>query len=212
MYIPYGKQEISKEDIDQVVSVLSSDFLTQGPQVEKFENAVKDRCKADYAVASNSATSSLHLACLALDFSSNDILWTSPISFVASSNCALYCGGKVDFVDIDPHTHNMSAQALENKLEKAELEGNLPKIVIPVHLCGSSCDMKKIHALSKKYKFKIIEDASHAIGGSYQESKIGSCEYSDICIFSFHPVKIVTSGEGGMALTIIKVLLKRCHF
>jgi UDP-4-amino-4,6-dideoxy-N-acetyl-beta-L-altrosamine transaminase len=209
MNIPYGKQDINQDDIDTVVSILTSDFLTQGPQVTLFEDVLKIKCDSKYAVATNSATSALHIACLALDFKKDDILWTSPISFVASSNCALYCGGKVDFVDIDPSTFNMCANELEKKLEHAALNNCLPKIVVPVHLCGNSCDMEKIYELSIKYQFKIIEDASHAVGGSYKGFKIGSSKYSDITIFSFHPVKIITSGEGGMALTNNKILASK---
>ncbi len=199
--IPYGKQVISSQDIDNVVSVLRSDFLTQGPVVPQFEKAFAKKVQAEFAVAVNSATSALHIACLALSVSKGDIVWTSPISFVASSNCAIYCGATVDFVDIDPKTYNMSVEALEQKLQEAEVNGTLPKVVIPVHLAGQSCDMKAIRSLSLKYDFKIIEDASHATGGRYGGQPVGSCKYSDIAIFSFHPVKIITSGEGGMAVT-----------
>lgn len=199
--IPYGKQSIVQSDIDAVVDVLTSDFLTQGPKVPKFESAVATYCNAKHAVAVNSATSALHIACLALNVGKGDIVWTSPISFVASSNCALYCGADIDFVDIDVDTGNMSTNLLSQKLVKAQAEGKLPKVVIPVHLAGQSCDMEAIYQLSKQYGFKVIEDASHAIGASYQNGKVGSCEFSDITIFSFHPVKIVTSAEGGMALT-----------
>lgn len=199
--IPYGKQSIVQSDIDAVVDVLTSDFLTQGPKVPEFENAVATYCNAKHAVAVNSATSALHIACLALNVGEGDIVWTSPISFVASSNCALYCGADIDFVDIDVDTGNMSTNLLSEKLVKAQAEGKLPKVVIPVHLAGQSCDMEEIYKLSKRYNFKIIEDASHAIGASYQSKKIGCCQFSDITIFSFHPVKIVTSAEGGMALT-----------
>ena len=199
--LPYSRQEISEEDIDSVFEVLKSDFLTQGPKVGQFEKLVSSYCGASHAAAVNSATSALHIACLALGLGPKDWLWTSPISFVASANCARYCGAKVDFVDIDPHTYNMSLEALSNKLEIAEKIGKLPKIVIPVHYAGQPCDMSKISELSKRYKFKIIEDASHAIGSSYKNDKIGSCVYSDITIFSFHPVKIITTGEGGILLT-----------
>ena len=199
--IPYGRQEIVQSDIDAVISVLKSDFLTQGPCVPKFEKKISKYCGAKYAVATNSSTSSLHLACLALGLVKGDWLWTSSITFVASANCALYCGAKVDFVDIDPTTYNLCPKALKNKLIKAKELGILPKIVVPVHLSGQSCDMKAIHELSKEYGFKIIEDASHAVGGSYKEQKIGSCQFSDITVFSFHPVKIITTGEGGIALT-----------
>lgn len=204
--IPYGRQDISEEDINSVVEVLKSDFLTQGPVVPAFEKAVSEYCNAHYAVAVNSATSALHIACMALNVGHNDIVWTSPISFVASSNCALYCGASVDFVDIDPLTYNMSLLALKEKLQKAEKEGKLPKVVIPVHLTGQSCEMKELFELSKIYGFKIIEDASHAIGGKYLNEPIGNCRYSDITVFSFHPVKIITTGEGGMCLTNDSVL------
>jgi UDP-4-amino-4,6-dideoxy-N-acetyl-beta-L-altrosamine transaminase len=199
--IPYGRQDISEADIQAVVDVLKSDFLTQGPVVPLFEKTVADYCGANHAVATNSATSSLHIACLSLGLGSGDWLWTSPLTFVASANCALYCGAKVDFVDIDPRTYNLCPSALERKLRKAKKEGCLPKIVIPVHLCGQSCDMEAVSKLSKRYGFKVIEDASHAIGGKYQNKPIGSSTYSDITVFSFHPVKIITTGEGGMALT-----------
>ena len=199
--IPYGKQWISQEDIDAVVSVLNSDFLTQGPVVPRFEKAFAKKVSAEFAVSANSATSALHIACLALGVSKGDVVWTSPVSFVASSNCALYCNATVDFVDIDPATYNMSVEVLEQKLHEAEINGTLPKVVIPVHLAGQSCDMKAIHSLSVKYGFKIIEDASHATGGRYDGQPVGSCKYSDIAVFSFHPVKIITSGEGGMAVT-----------
>lgn len=199
--IPYGRQSISEEDISAVIEVLRSDYLTQGPVVPLFETAVKNYCGAKYAVATNSATSALHISCLALGVKSGDIVWTSPISFVASANCALYCGASIDFVDIDPLTYNMSIEVLGEKLERASRDGTLPKVVIPVHLAGQSCEMEKIHQLSIKYGFKIIEDASHAIGGSYQDVAIGSCKFSDITVFSFHPVKIITTGEGGMAIT-----------
>lgn len=199
--IPYGRQDITKKDIESVVEVLHSDFLTQGPVVPEFEEVVSEYCGVEYAVAVNSATSALHLACLALGLGEGDWLWTSPISFVASANCGLYCGAKIDFIDIDPKTYNLSPQELEKKLIKAEKEGRLPKIVIPVHFAGQSCEMEKIYQLSQKYGFKIIEDASHAIGGKYQDKPIGNCQYSDITVFSFHPVKIITTGEGGMAVT-----------
>ena len=201
MFIPYGKQNINQQDIDAVIQVLQSDFLTQGPQVPLFEKTVAEHIGAEYALAVNSATSALHIACLALGLQKGDVLWTSPITFVASANCALYCGADVDFVDIDPQTYNLSVDALQKKLVQAKLENKLPKIVIPVHLCGQSCDMEKIHALSKEYGFRIIEDASHAIGGKYRSAYVGACKYSDITVFSFHPVKIVTTAEGGMALT-----------
>lgn len=199
--IPYGRQDINQVDIDAVVAVLRSDFLTQGPVVPAFEKAVADYCGAQHAVAVNSATSALHIACLALGVGKGDIVWTTPITFVASANCALYCGATVDFVDIDPRTYNLSVERLAEKLAQAEKTGNLPKVVIPVHLCGQPCDMAGIQALSRQYGFKIIEDASHAIGGKYKNEPIGNGRYSDITVFSFHPVKIITSGEGGMAVT-----------
>jgi UDP-4-amino-4,6-dideoxy-N-acetyl-beta-L-altrosamine transaminase len=199
--IPYGRQAISEADIQAVVDVLRSDFLTQGPAVPAFEDAVAGYCKAKHAIAVNSATSALHIACLALGLGKGDIVWTTPITFVASANCALYCGATVDFVDIDPRTYNLSVERLAEKLALAEKTGKLPKVVIPVHLCGQSCDTAGIHALSQLYGFKIIEDASHAIGGKYKDEFIGNCRYSDITVFSFHPVKIITTGEGGMAMT-----------
>jgi UDP-4-amino-4,6-dideoxy-N-acetyl-beta-L-altrosamine transaminase len=199
--IPYGRQDITQDDIDAVVAVLESDYLTQGPVVPAFEQAVAQHVGASHAVAVNSATSALHIACLALGLGSGDWLWTSPITFVASANCGLYCGAQVDFVDIDPRTYNLCPQALESKLVLAEKAGKLPKVLVAVHLCGQSCDMEAIHVLGQKYGFKIIEDASHAIGGKYKGEFIGNCRYSDITVFSFHPVKIITTAEGGMALT-----------
>jgi UDP-4-amino-4,6-dideoxy-N-acetyl-beta-L-altrosamine transaminase len=199
--IPYGRQHISQEDIEAVVAVLKSDYLTQGQVVPEFEKTVADYCGVDHAVAVNSATAALHIACLALGVGKGDIVWTSPITFVASANCALYCGATLDFVDIDARTYNMSVGCLEVKLIDAEKTGKLPKVVIPVHLCGQSCEMERIYKLSLKFGFKIIEDASHAIGGQYKGELIGNCKYSDITVFSFHPVKIITTGEGGMALT-----------
>ena len=207
--IPYGRQDINDADVEAVVSVLRSDFLTQGPVVPRFEKSVAKYCGATYAVATNSATSALHAACMALDVGTNDWVWTSPITFVASANCALYCGARVDFVDIDPLTYNMSVKKLSEKLMEAKRTGRLPKVLIPVHLCGQSCDMQAIHALGREYGFRIIEDASHAIGGHYQEEAVGVCRYSDITIFSFHPVKIVTTGEGGMAVTNDSILADR---
>ncbi|MGR5354125.1 UDP-4-amino-4,6-dideoxy-N-acetyl-beta-L-altrosamine transaminase [Vibrio sp. DNB22_19_2] len=204
--IPYGKQDINQQDIDSVVDVLNSDFLTQGPQVPAFEQALIDHTGAQYALAVNSATSALHIACLALGLGEGDWLWTSPITFVASANCGLYCGAQVDFVDIDPDTYNMCPQRLEEKLIKAKAEDKLPKVVVPVHLCGQACDMSAIAKLAKEYNFKVIEDASHAIGGKYQGLPIGNCEYSDITVFSFHPVKIVTTAEGGAVMTNQKAL------
>ena len=199
--IPYARQDINQADIDAVVAVLHSDILTQGPVVPAFENSVANYCKAKHAVAVNSSTSALHIACMALGVGKGDIVWTSPITFVASANCALYCGATVDFIDIDKRTYNLSLERLAEKLAVAEKVGKLPKVVIAVHLCGQPCDMAGIHALSQQYGFKIIEDASHAIGGKYKNEPIGSCHYSDITVFSFHPVKIITTGEGGMAFT-----------
>lgn len=215
--IPYGKQEITQQDIDAVVDVLKSDFLTQGPQVPLFEKSIINAVSAEYALAVNSATSALHIACLALGVKNGDVVWTTPITFVASANCALYCGADVDFVDIDSKTYNISAAKLEQKLQHAK-DNNLPlpKVVIPVHLCGQPCEMDKIHALGQEYGFSIIEDASHAIGGRYKNQPIGNCEYSDITVFSFHPVKIVTTAEGGVVTTnsknlAIKLDLLRSH-
>jgi len=217
--IPYGRQDINQADIDAVVEILNSDFLTQGPAVSKFEQSIANYTGAKHSVAVNSATSALHIACLALGVGKDDIVWTSPSTFVASANCALYCGARIDFVDIDPRTYNLSIECLAKKLEMAKRVGILPKVLIPVHLCGQSCEMAAIYALAKQYGFKIIEDASHAIGGKYRpqpipdtEGKeltwqsnsfepIGNCRYSDITVFSFHPVKIITTGEGGIALT-----------
>ncbi|PMK74240.1 UDP-4-amino-4,6-dideoxy-N-acetyl-beta-L-altrosamine transaminase [Vibrio breoganii] len=209
--IPYGKQEITQQDIDAVVDVLQSDFLTQGPQVPAFEQALVAHTGAQYAVAVNSATSALHIACMALGLGEGDRLWTSPITFVASANCGLYCGAKVDFVDIDADTYNLCPVKLEEKLIQAKKEDALPKVVVPVHLCGQPCDMKAIHALSLEYGFKIIEDASHAIGGRYHDQPIGQCQYSDITVFSFHPVKIVTTAEGGAALTNSEELAQKMN-
>lgn len=199
--IPYGKQDISQEDIDAVIDVLKSDFLTQGPKVPAFESSLTSHTGADYALAVNSATSALHIACMALELGEGDWLWTSPVTFVASANAGLYCGAKVDFVDIDSRTYNLCPIKLETKLADASLKGRLPKVLVPVHLCGQPCDMKRIRELCNKYNVKIVEDASHAIGGSYQGVPIGNCKYSDITVFSFHPVKIVTTAEGGAALT-----------
>ena len=207
--IPYGRQSINDDDIKAVESVLRSEFLTQGPTVPRFEAMVANYCQASYAVAVNSATSALHIACLALDLGSGDWLWTSPNTFVASANCARHCGAQVDFVDIDPRTYNMSVDALTTKLAHAEKNGLLPKVVVPVHFAGQPCDMPAIYTLSQKYGFKIIEDASHAIGASYSNVKVGSCAHSDISVFSFHPVKIITTGEGGMTLTSDKALAER---
>ncbi|WP_396586918.1 UDP-4-amino-4,6-dideoxy-N-acetyl-beta-L-altrosamine transaminase [Bermanella sp. R86510] len=200
--IPYGKQDISQKDVDAVVEVLKSDFLTQGPYVPEFEKQLAQYSGAQHAVAVNSATSALHIACMALGVGPGDAVWTSPISFVASANCARYCGAAVDFVDIDLATYNLCPRQLEAKLKHAKQHGlALPKVVIPVHLSGLPCEMSRIHELGQEYGFSIIEDASHAVGGSYQNHKIGACEYSDITVFSFHPVKIITTAEGGLATT-----------
>lgn len=207
--IPYGRQDIRQQDIDAVMAVLTSDFLTQGPAVPRFERSVAEKVGARHALAVNSATSALHIACLALGLGDGDWLWTSPTTFVASANCGLYCGARVDFVDIDPRTYNLCPVALERKLARAEREGHLPKVVVAVHLCGQPCDMRAIHALSEKYGFRIVEDASHAIGGKYRGEYIGSGRYSDVTVFSFHPVKIITSAEGGMALTNDAALAQR---
>ncbi|MEM6857629.1 MAG: UDP-4-amino-4,6-dideoxy-N-acetyl-beta-L-altrosamine transaminase [Pseudomonadota bacterium] len=208
-FIPYGRQSVSEEDIAAVVDVLKSDFLTQGPVVPAFEDAVASYCGAGHGVAANSATSALHIACMALEVGPGDLVWTSPLTFVASSNVALYCGAEVDFVDVDPRTFNMCRQKLAEKLEQAAGDGTLPKVIIPVHLTGQSCDMAAIHALASRYGIRIIEDASHTIGGSYGTRFVGACEYSDIAVFSFHPVKIVTTGEGGMAMTNDAELARR---
>jgi len=207
--IPYGRQDISQADIDAIIAVLRSDFLTQGPAVPRFEESLADYCGVKHAVAVNSATSALHIACMALELGPGDRLWTSPNTFVASANCALYCGAMVDFVDIDPRTYNMSLDALQLKLEQADSQGRLPKVVIPVHFAGQSCDMAAIHSLAQQYDFRVIEDASHAIGGKYKDEPIGNCRYSDITVFSFHPVKIITTGEGGMALTNARAVADR---
>lgn len=199
--IPYARQTIHSEDINAVIKVLRSDWLTQGPTVERFENAVAHYCGASYAIAVNSATSALHIACRTLGLGPGDWLWTSPNTFVASANCGLYCGAQVDFIDIDPHTYNLDVHALEVKLKQAAEQRKLPKIIIPVHFAGQSCAMQEIARLAKQYGIAIIEDASHAIGAQYQHEPVGNCRYSDITIFSFHAVKMITTGEGGMALT-----------
>lgn len=209
--IPYGRQDITEEDIEAVVDVLKSDHLTQGPAVPRFEGCLKSYCGSNHAIAVNSATSALHISLLALGVNVGDRVWTSPNTFVASSNAALYCGAAVDFVDIDPHTYNMCVIELEKKLELAALKKCLPKVVIPVHFAGQSCDMKTIRSLSNKFGFRVLEDASHAIGGRYKNSAIGSCMYSDITVFSFHPVKIVTTAEGGAALTNDDILAERLN-
>lgn len=200
-FIPYGRQNINQQDIDAVIEVLQSDWLTQGPAIERFEQSVAEYCAVKYAVAVSSATAALHIACLAAGLGAGDVLWTSPNTFVASANCGLYCGADVDFVDIDPQTYNLSVAALEQKLIQAEREGKLPKVVVPVHLAGQSCEMEKIGALAQKYGFTVLEDASHAIGARYQGSPVGNCQFSDMTVFSFHPVKIITTGEGGMVVT-----------
>ena len=198
--IYYGRQSIDETDM-AVEAVLRSDFLTQGPAIERFEQCVADYCGAKYAAAVCNATAALHIACRAAGLGTGDILWTSPITFVASANCGRYCGADVDFVDIDPRTYNMSVDALEEKLRRAKAENRLPKIVVPVHLAGQSCETKRIHELAKEYGFTVLEDASHAVGADYLDTKVGGCVFSDMTVFSFHPVKIVTTGEGGMVLT-----------
>ncbi|MDB9312960.1 UDP-4-amino-4,6-dideoxy-N-acetyl-beta-L-altrosamine transaminase [Spirulina sp. CS-785/01] len=200
-FIPYGKQDISEADIAAMVEVLKSDRITQGPAIERFEQAVADYCGVQYAVAVSSATAALHIACLALELKAGERLWTSPNTFVASANCGRYCGAEVDFVDIDPKTYNLSVAALESKLKTAQAQGQLPTVVVPVHLAGQSCEMERIAELARQYGFRVIEDASHAIGARYQGKPVGCCEYSDLAVFSFHPVKIITTGEGGMVLT-----------
>lgn len=206
--IYYGRQSVNEQDIKAVEDVLRSDFLTQGPAIERFERRVADYCGAKYAVAVTNATSALHIACKVAGLSHGDTFWTSPITFVASANCGRYCSAKVDFVDIDDATYNMSVDELEKKLAA----GGRPKVVVPVHLCGQSCDMERIYALSKKYGFTIIEDASHALGATYKDTRVGSCQYSDMTVFSFHPVKIITTGEGGMVLTNNKNFYERLVF
>lgn len=208
-YIPYGRQAISQQDIEAVVEVLQSDWLTQGPAILRFEQAMAEVCQANYAVAVSSATAALHITCLAAGLGPGDCLWTSPNTFVASANCGLYCGAQVDFVDIDPHTYNLSVTALEAKLQWAAQHHCLPKVVIPVHFAGQSCDMQAIAQLAQQYGFMVIEDASHATGGQYQGKPIGACHFSDMAVFSFHPVKIITTGEGGMVLTHRKELYER---
>ena len=204
--IYYGKQFIDEQDINAVIEVLKSDFLTQGPVIEKFEKAVAEYCGVKYAVAVTNATSALHIACLAAGLDKGDMLWTSPITFTASANCGRYCGANVDFVDIDGNSYDMSVTALKEKLEKSKIK---PKVVIPVHLAGQSCEMQEIYDLSKQYGFTVIEDASHAIGADYKDTKVGCCKYSDMTVFSFHPVKIITAGEGGMVLTNSEELYKK---
>lgn len=207
--IPYGRQSIDAADIEAVVDVLRSDFLTQGPAVPRFEQSIAAYCGAAHGVAMCNATAALHTACLALDLGPGDLLWTSPITFVASANCARYCGADVDFVDIDPRTCNLSVERLAERLDQAERQGRLPKIVIPVHLAGQSAEMREIAELARRYEFKVIEDASHAIGATYEGRPVGDCRYSDVAVFSFHPVKIITTGEGGMAMTNDSELARR---
>jgi UDP-4-amino-4,6-dideoxy-N-acetyl-beta-L-altrosamine transaminase len=199
--IPYGRQSINKSDVDSVISVLKSDYLTQGEVLPRFERAVARYCGANYSVAVNSATSALHIACLALGLGRGDWLWTSPITFVASSNCGLYCGANIDFVDIDLQSYNLCPKELKNKLQVAKRKGVLPKVLVVVHFSGQPCKMEEVHKLSLQFGFKIIEDASHAIGARYKNFPVGNCKYSDVTVFSFHPVKIITTGEGGMSLT-----------
>ena len=200
-FIPYGRQDINADDIAAVVDVLQSDWITQGPAIARFEEAVAEYCGVKYAVAVSSATAALHIACLALGLTEGDSLWTSPITFVASANCGRYCGANVDFVDIDPHTYNVGISALEQKLSDAKARGDLPKVVVPVHLAGQSCDMSRIAELAQNYGFRVLEDASHCIGARYRGKPVGCCEFSDLAVFSFHPVKIITTGEGGMVVT-----------
>lgn len=199
--IPYGQQDIAEADIQAVVNVLKSDYLTQGPASKAFEQSINQYCGSRFSLSASSGTSALHLACMALELGAGDMLWTTGNTFCASANCARYCGADVDFVDIDRNTGNLSVTALEDKLEKAASRGTLPKIVIPVHFSGQPCDMAEIKRLSKRYEFRIIEDACHAIGSSYKDYKTGSCEFSDATVFSFHPVKLITTGEGGMVTT-----------
>ncbi len=200
-YIPYGRQDINRQDIDAVIDVLKSDFITQGPMIPRFERRIADYCRAQHGVAVANGTAALHIACIALGLGPGDWLWTSPNTFVASANCGLYCGARVDFVDIDPVTYNMSAESLEEKLRDAERQGCLPKVVIPVHFAGQSCDMRAIRGLADRYGFYIIEDASHAVGAAYRGEPVGGCRYSDMTVFSFHPVKIITTAEGGLVTT-----------
>lgn len=207
--ISYGRQSISDEDIAAVVDVLKSDMITQGPKIIEFEDVISKYTEARFATAVNSATSAIHISLLALGIGDDDLVWTSPNTFVATANAVKLCGAKIDFVDIDPHTRNLSVEALKLKLDEAAGVGKLPKAIIPVHFSGLSCDMKSIHKLATKYKIKIIEDASHGLGGSYNNYKVGSCRYSDICVFSFHPVKIITTAEGGVATTNSLFLDKR---
>ena len=207
--IPYSTQDITDDDVKAVIETLKSDLITQGPKNIEFENLMKERCNVKFAFSTNSASSALHLACLSLNLSKNDLVWTTPISFAATTNCAIHCGAKIDFVDIDLVTYNISVSSLEEKLIEAKKNDCLPKIVIIVHLAGQPSDLKEIYNLSIKYNFKIIEDASHAVGSKYKSSIIGDCKYSDITVFSFHPVKIMTTAEGGMILTKNEELAKK---
>ncbi len=199
--IPYGRQDVQDDDVAAVVAALKSDFITQGPCIPAFEECVCKAVDCAHGVAASSATAALHIACLALGLGKGDLLWTSPITFVASANVGHLCGAEVDFIDIDPKTFNMSAVALAEKLDRAKRDGRLPKIIMPVHMCGQSCDMDAIGALAREHGISVVEDASHAIGGRYGNRPVGSCAHSDIAVFSFHPVKIVTTAEGGMATT-----------
>lgn len=207
--IPYGRQSLDQADIDAVVQVLESDWLTQGPTLERFEAAVAGHCEAAYGVAVCNATAALHIACLAADLGPGDWLWTSPNTFLASANCARFCGASVDFVDIDPLTWNLDVQALACKLAQAEQQGRLPKVLIPVAFSGQSCDMRAIAALAERYGFIVIEDASHAVGARYAGRPVGCGDYAAMTVFSFHPVKIITTGEGGMVLTNRPALVER---
>ncbi len=208
-FIPYGRQDISEQDVEAVMAVLRSDWITQGPAIEHFEHAVANYCEVRYAVAVSSSTAALHIACLAADVGSGELVWTSPNTFVASANCSLYCNAEIDFVDIDSRTYNLSVDALSQKIKAAEKDGNLPTVLIPVHLAGQSCEMAQIAVLAEQYGFTVIEDASHAIGAAYQGKPIGGCAFSEMTVFSFHPVKIMTTGEGGMILTNQEVLYNR---
>lgn len=207
--IPYARQSISEADVAAVVEALHSDWLTQGPRIQRFEQAVAGYCGARHAIAVSSGTAALHLACLALDLGPGDVLWTSANTFAASANCARYCGADVDFVDIDPRTYNLSIPALAAKLERAERAGRLPKVLVPVHFGGQSCDMHAIGALASRYGFRVVEDASHAVGAEHRSAKVGACPHADMAVFSFHPVKVMTSGEGGMLLTSDEALARR---
>ncbi|VBB05528.1 degt/dnrj/eryc1/strs aminotransferase [Lucifera butyrica] len=207
--IPYGHQDINEADIQAVMAVLASDWITQGPAIEKFEQTVAQYCGARYAVAVNSATSALHIACMAAGLKRGEWLWTSPNTFVASANCGRYCGAAVDFADIDNRTYNISVTRLAEKLKRAKRENRLPKVVVPVHFAGQSCEMEPIQRLAAEYGFLLLEDASHAIGGTYQGQKVGSCRFADMTVFSFHPVKIITTAEGGMVLTNRQDLYER---